>query len=1031
MVLMRPFRPGRRPKWIAFATVFALLPASAAAQDLHTDPILALWSFDEGDEGWRLVGNGDRTLPEHRQDAETGNGYIVGKDSAAYVTWYWQAPPIDQDVLAAVAGGALQYRLRQDYTDAQFDAPDVLLSGAGMTLGFDADPNPGSDWTDYRVPFQAEGWTHEADGTPASDEDLSAVLGDLETLQIRGEYRVGNDDAGLDEVTILGPVETEDNATPPAAGEPNDTPATAEAITFGEIFEFTLTPRLDRDVFAMTADADGTITIEWIAVPGEHRGLHSRWLDADSTALRDGEWDFGIAAGETVFLELRSNYFDSGSNESDTPILLTAEFEPEPFDDEPNGTPDTARAVALGEPFAFALTPRLDRDVFALTSDRAGTVTIERTDVPEEHAGLHPRWLSGEGAVLRNGEWDYGMDAGETVFLELRSNYFDSSGQASATPVVLTPIFTPEPFDDEPNGTPETARPTSFGEPFAFALTPRLDRDVFAITSDTGGTVTVERTDVPAEHAGLHPRWLSADSTVRRDGEWDYGIGAGETVFLELRSNYFDSSGRASATPIVLTTAFEPAPFDHEPNNTAETALPVPFGEPFAFALTPRLDRDVFRLTPPAPGILEIERLQVPETHSGLHPRWLATDGAVLRDGEWDFGSTDAAPVFLELRSNYWDSGARASSEIVELLVRFTPQPDGWEPDGTIATARPGRFGEPITIHLTPRHDRDVIAFLPTEDGTVRVRVVDGADVHVGPHPRWLAADGTVLRDGDWDVATIAGVPVFLELRSAYWNAQERASPEPVTVAVEALGGRDAFEPNDTIDLASSPPLAEPFDVTFTPIGDLDVFRFEPAVDSRLTITLLPDEGESPEPYARLLDAEGTGLQEGLGPFWLPAGGPYFVQLRGAYWRSNETGSSSPIGVRFDITPANDRFEPNDAEPVALAVGQTVEGRVDDGDVDRFGITVPADGVYRLDLSPVPGDSGLAVTVTGDGGEALPADEDLVLAEGDAVSIALSGDAGDYQVALVRVSLDPRATASRYPTRPPRLTPAPSLFDTN
>ena len=46
--------------------------------------------------------------------------------------------------------------------------------------------------------------------------------------------------------------------------------------------------------------------------------------------------------------------------------------------------------VPLGEPFAFALTPRLDRDVFALASETAGTVTIERTDVPAFSFQGHP-----------------------------------------------------------------------------------------------------------------------------------------------------------------------------------------------------------------------------------------------------------------------------------------------------------------------------------------------------------------------------------------------------------------------------------------------------------------------------------------------------------------------------------------------------------------------------------------------------------------------------------------------------------------
>ena len=73
----------------------------------------------------------------------------------------------------------------------------------------------------------------------------------------------------------------------------------------------------------------------------------------------------------------------------------------------------------------------------------------------------------------------------------------------------------------------------------------------------------------------------------------------------------------------------------------------------------------------------------------------------------------------------------------------------------------------------------------------------------------------------------------------------------------------------------------------------------------------------------------------------------------------------------------------------------------------------------------------MAVTLTDADGQSLAADQDLVLAAGDTVTVEISGDAGDYRIALVRVSLDPRSTASRYPTRPPRLSPAPSLIGTD
>ena len=91
--------------------------------------------------------------------------------------------------------------------------------------------------------------------------------------------------------------------------EPNDLPATAWALVPGEEASFALTPRLDRDVFALTAPAAGVLAAAWLEKPAVHQGW-LRWLAAAGTVLRGGEADIRLAAQQTVYLEVRSTYSD-------------------------------------------------------------------------------------------------------------------------------------------------------------------------------------------------------------------------------------------------------------------------------------------------------------------------------------------------------------------------------------------------------------------------------------------------------------------------------------------------------------------------------------------------------------------------------------------------------------------------------------------------------------------------------------------------------------------------------------------------
>ena len=63
---------------------------------------------------------------------------------------------------------------------------------------------PDTTWSSFEVPLTAEaGWISFVTEEPfATEEEFRAVLTDLESLRIRGEYRTGGDESRLDNVVF-------------------------------------------------------------------------------------------------------------------------------------------------------------------------------------------------------------------------------------------------------------------------------------------------------------------------------------------------------------------------------------------------------------------------------------------------------------------------------------------------------------------------------------------------------------------------------------------------------------------------------------------------------------------------------------------------------------------------------------------------------------------------------------------------------------------------------------------------------------
>ncbi len=154
-------------------------------------------TFSGGTEGWTIVDNGDNAPPVAR------NGAIHGKEDEGDIDWFYVAPAKFLGDKSGFHGGTISFYLAQAQTDSQFDAPDIRLIGANMTLTADAGSNPGKAWTRYDVALNLAGnWHNSTQDRTATEADLKRVLQNLAALQIRGEFRIGEDASSLDTVVL-------------------------------------------------------------------------------------------------------------------------------------------------------------------------------------------------------------------------------------------------------------------------------------------------------------------------------------------------------------------------------------------------------------------------------------------------------------------------------------------------------------------------------------------------------------------------------------------------------------------------------------------------------------------------------------------------------------------------------------------------------------------------------------------------------------------------------------------------------------
>lgn len=135
-----------------------------------------------------------------------GTGCLIAHPARDGNVMFWVAPKKFEGDLSACYGQQLLFDVFQfDGGDKQFKGDDVKLLSGDFLLVHALGKNPQARrWETMRVSMREGEWhIGTRDGPPPSKEKFLEVLRKVTALKIRGEYRVGNESTGLDNVRLI------------------------------------------------------------------------------------------------------------------------------------------------------------------------------------------------------------------------------------------------------------------------------------------------------------------------------------------------------------------------------------------------------------------------------------------------------------------------------------------------------------------------------------------------------------------------------------------------------------------------------------------------------------------------------------------------------------------------------------------------------------------------------------------------------------------------------------------------------------
>ncbi|AUD01458.1 laminin B domain-containing protein [Spirosoma pollinicola] len=184
-------------KLIFIIGLFSLLSVGCSESSINKVFQANVNSFDTDDQGGRVSSGG---LGIYRPTGGNPDGYLSAIDAANGV-WYFIASQTFINEVKKRYGQTLRFDLEQSVVDNQASKDDVILASGLDTLRFNTAYNPKTTWMRYAVKLdESSGW--KKNRKIVSQADIQTVLQNLTNLRIRGEFRAGPDQGGLDNAAI-------------------------------------------------------------------------------------------------------------------------------------------------------------------------------------------------------------------------------------------------------------------------------------------------------------------------------------------------------------------------------------------------------------------------------------------------------------------------------------------------------------------------------------------------------------------------------------------------------------------------------------------------------------------------------------------------------------------------------------------------------------------------------------------------------------------------------------------------------------
>ena len=175
------------------------------------------------------------------------------------------------------------------------------------------------------------------------------------------------------------------------AFEPNETQASAAAITSGVANSAAISSSTDIDYYKITTTATGSLAVNLAGPSGVDYNLYV--YNSSGTQIGAGETSTasesvsltGLAAGTYYIKVIENNGANSTTCYTITATATTSTGCQSGFDVSTNGTTSGAAAIPFNTNITGLINPRGDLDYYKFTITTAGTITITVTTLPKDY----------------------------------------------------------------------------------------------------------------------------------------------------------------------------------------------------------------------------------------------------------------------------------------------------------------------------------------------------------------------------------------------------------------------------------------------------------------------------------------------------------------------------------------------------------------------------------------------------------------------------------------------------------------------